>query len=141
MAAERLRLSRAAGSRLPAGAIRVDRATIYGNPWRPGRPGALIVPAETDAPVSLELIPFDGPMSAVEAVAAYRRWLSEGALLLPQQAHPISLDRATRALRIRRVLILDRLHQLHGRQLACWCAIGAPCHADVLIAIATERRP
>ena len=30
---------------------------------------------------------------------------------------------------------------LAGRNLACWCAPGAPCHADVLLEIAsTEQR-
>jgi hypothetical protein len=26
---------------------------------------------------------------------------------------------------------------LAGKNLACWCAIGAPCHADVLLDLAT----
>ena len=26
--------------------------------------------------------------------------------------------------------------ELRGKRLACWCAIGAPCHADALLAIA-----
>lgn len=28
--------------------------------------------------------------------------------------------------------LLDRLHELRGRRLACWCS-PAPCHADVLV--------
>lgn len=32
---------------------------------------------------------------------------------------------------------LDRLKQnLGGRDLACWCKIGDPCHADVLLELA-----
>ena len=27
---------------------------------------------------------------------------------------------------------------LRGRNLACWCALDAPCHADLLLAIANE---
>ena len=27
---------------------------------------------------------------------------------------------------------------LRGRDLACWCALDAPCHADVLLKIANE---
>lgn len=26
--------------------------------------------------------------------------------------------------------------ELRGRDLACWCALGQPCHADVLLEIA-----
>jgi len=30
---------------------------------------------------------------------------------------------------------------LAGRDLACWCAVGQPCHADVLLEIANEEQP
>jgi hypothetical protein len=29
--------------------------------------------------------------------------------------------------------LLDRLHELHGKPLACWCGPGEACHADVLV--------
>jgi hypothetical protein len=29
--------------------------------------------------------------------------------------------------------------ELHGRNLACWCPIGEPCHADVLLALVNPR--
>jgi hypothetical protein len=28
--------------------------------------------------------------------------------------------------------------QLGGRNLACWCALGQPCHAEILLKIANE---
>lgn len=30
--------------------------------------------------------------------------------------------------------------ELRGRNLACWCAPGAPCHADVLLELANAPR-
>ena len=30
----------------------------------------------------------------------------------------------------------DEIKQLRGKNLACWCPIGADCHADVLLEIA-----
>lgn len=27
-------------------------------------------------------------------------------------------------------------HELHGKNLACWCPLDQPCHADVLLAVA-----
>jgi hypothetical protein len=30
-------------------------------------------------------------------------------------------------------------YELAGRDLACWCAVGRPCHADVLLAIANPE--
>lgn len=34
--------------------------------------------------------------------------------------------------------ILKNLHKLRGKNLMCYCAIGKPCHADVLLAIANR---
>ncbi|MBB4212022.1 uncharacterized protein DUF4326 [Rhodothalassium salexigens DSM 2132] len=28
------------------------------------------------------------------------------------------------------------VHELRGRDLACWCPLDQPCHADVLLALA-----
>ena len=33
----------------------------------------------------------------------------------------------------------DIRHCLHGKDLACWCALDEPCHADVLLRIANSR--
>lgn len=33
----------------------------------------------------------------------------------------------------------DGLPQLRGKNLACWCALDAPCHADVLLELANPR--
>jgi hypothetical protein len=30
----------------------------------------------------------------------------------------------------------ERLPQLRGKNLACWCPLGQPCHADVLLELA-----
>jgi hypothetical protein len=32
--------------------------------------------------------------------------------------------------------LLGSLHELRDRDLACWCPLDEPCHADVLIQIA-----
>lgn len=34
----------------------------------------------------------------------------------------------------------DFLKPLYGKDLACWCNVGNPCHADVLIRKIKERR-
>ncbi len=57
-------------------------------------------------------------MSAEEAVRCYRQWL-----LANQQS----------SLRFR--LSLD---ELRGKDLACWCPLDKPCHADVLLEIANR---
>ncbi|WP_439541266.1 DUF4326 domain-containing protein [Hyphomicrobium sp.] len=35
-------------------------------------------------------------------------------------------------------LLREHLHELRGKNLACWCKAGDPCHADILIALANE---
>jgi len=32
----------------------------------------------------------------------------------------------------------DVRRELAGKDLACWCSIGAPCHADVLLELANQ---
>jgi hypothetical protein len=38
----------------------------------------------------------------------------------------------------RRSQILGALNHLHGKNLACWCALDAPCHAAVLLELANR---
>lgn len=35
--------------------------------------------------------------------------------------------------------ILSRLHELRGKNLACWCPLNQPCHADVLLKLANRE--
>ncbi len=62
-------------------------------------------------------------LSACCAVAMYRAWM-DGEILLP--GVPLgSLPQAAK-------------EELRGEDLACWCALDAPCHADVLLEIANS---
>jgi hypothetical protein len=33
---------------------------------------------------------------------------------------------------------MAQLHELRGKDLACWCDTGYPCHADLLIELANR---
>jgi hypothetical protein len=38
--------------------------------------------------------------------------------------------------------LVERIHrELAGRDLACWCALDEPCHADVLLRVAAGGEP
>jgi hypothetical protein len=60
--------------------------------------------------------------------------------------HPLPLGRATAVRRYREDLLAGRLaitvkdvkRELAGRDLACYCPLDQPCHADVLLAVANE---
>ena len=41
----------------------------------------------------------------------------------------------------KRSQILEDLPELEGKNLACWCPLDQPCHADVLLALANKATP
>lgn len=113
---KRIQLSRAKGWRLPANAIKVDRSTNFGNPY---------VIGET---VDMKMV---------------RRW---GWNISPA-GQKIACEDASEAVRLfRHALQWDEaIHdwvreKLSGKDLACWCALDQPCHADVLLKIANSTR-
>jgi hypothetical protein len=60
--------------------------------------------------------------------------------------HPLELGREEAVLRYHEDLLAGRLavtveharRELRGRDLACYCPLDEPCHADVLLAVANE---
>lgn len=63
-----------------------------------------------------------GPdMDARTSVARYRKWLSG--------KRRLDIDPPTKA---------EIRAELRGKNLACWCKVGAPCHGDVLLKIANS---
>ena len=63
--------------------------------------------------------------------------------------HPLSLGREQAVARYHEDLPAGRLaitvddveRELRGRDLACYCPLDGPCHADVLLEMANQRRP
>lgn len=108
--ADRIRLSRKKGWRLPTGAVKVDRTTVYGNPFKAGEPNGLGWGTVRDTE---------------HAVWLYRHWLTT-----PSRSIVFERDRHDR--------ILRALPKLTGRDLACWCTAGGACHADVLLELANR---
>jgi hypothetical protein len=62
------------------------------------------------------------PMDHAALVEVYALWLHHGGLGVTHA----SVDHARRELR--------------GKNLACWCPLDAPCHADVLLEVCNRRR-
>jgi hypothetical protein len=61
--------------------------------------------------------------TASMAVRYYERFVEEGLNFVSEQTAPEIAE-------IRR--------ELAGKNLACWCSLDEPCHADVLLRIANE---
>lgn len=115
MTPERIQLRRTKGWRKPEGAVVVARPSKWGNPFR-------VVPVRRSGPFDLlhgEL--FVGQYTGIESArrSATERFrcavnLGWGDVPWPDE-------------------IRD---SLCGRDLACWCPLDQPCHADVLLEIA-----
>jgi len=80
--------------------------------WR--KPPGVIVVARPSRWGNPHVVGADGRTRA-DAVAAYREDLLAGRL---------------------RVTVQDARRELRGRDLACWCPLDEPCHAEVLLEIA-----
>ena len=108
----RIQLSRAKGWRMPPNTCVVTRATIFGNPFK--------ISDARDAGYK-----GDDAALAAKVVRAFDKWLRGSA----QDWMGPESDAA-------RAAILARLPELRGKNLACFCKPGTPCHADVLLEIA-----
>lgn len=108
---------RTAGWKMPAGAFYVGRPSVFGNPFRVG-------------------VDFCGPTiqclyTPAEVVDKFRDWL------LRDELHPMFWDAHLIAAHTAIKAAL-RTGILAGRDLACWCPLGQPCHRDVLLVVANE---
>ena len=108
---KRVQRKRTKGWRMPANTVYVGRPGKFGNP-------------------------FDwwifGPWPAVDF---FRRWLDND--LSPAERTSTGIDLSTPEFAEQmRKRILAGLPDLRGHDLACWCALDQPCHADVLLELA-----
>ena len=106
---ERIQLRRTKGWRKPDGAIVVARPTSWGNPWRVGSTTWTVLPGG-----AINREPHD-PLTVEQAIESYR--------------NSVTHDPA---------YVATIREKLGGRDLACWCPLDQPCHADVLLEIANS---
>lgn len=103
---ERVQLRRTKGWRMPPDTVKVCRPGPFGNPFT--------FKAADDAGFTRK-----------GAVSAFEDWLAGN-------PWACGADR----FEDRRQVILARLPELRGKNLACFCRLDAPCHADVLLRLA-----
>ncbi|BBZ65798.1 hypothetical protein MINS_12270 [Mycolicibacterium insubricum] len=104
---QRIQRHRTKGWRLPAGALYVGRPTRFGNPF-----------------------PIDDGDPA-EAVDRYREWLTD-----PRTIEVVGGLGFSGYIYYNRGPWGPDLNKLRGHDLACWCPLDRPCHADVLLELA-----
>jgi hypothetical protein len=107
---------------MPANTVKVDRSTMFGNPF-----------------------PMD-VYGRAGAIDRFRRWLT-GHMSAREMSQCTRSDRwAARnvSLVTVRELLINDLPRLTGKHLACWCPLidkngtSVPCHADVLLELANR---
>jgi hypothetical protein len=118
---KRVQLRRARGWRIPENTVKVDRTTKWGNPFT-------IAGAKEAG--------YRGSIAELQryCVEHFRAWLTGR----PEDRRQDGLAED------RRAWILSHIGQLRGHDLACWCALDQPCHADVLLQLANapiEEQP
>lgn len=108
-APKRIWRRRVKGWRMPDNTVSVCRPGKWGNPFH----------------VADVLDHYDGDedKAAADCVRSYRRWVEEGTNYCSDDAPPT---------------IEEIKNELRGKNLACFCKPGTPCHADVLLEIANR---
>lgn len=104
---ERIQRRRAHGWRMPTGAVYVGRPTMWGNPFRAGE-----------------------DLYGLWRELAY----PVGGRAVRDAAHAVALYQVRARISIGFDLVARR--DLRGSDLACWCPLDQPCHADVLLEVA-----
>jgi hypothetical protein len=118
----RIQRRRSKGWRMPEGAVYVGRPSKWGNPFQ--------IASAIQAGFAE-----DEATARVVAVTFFREWLRNPRHFFesPSTSHEV------------RSRFLNSLHELRGRDLACWCPLydkdgnKVPCHADVLLELANRE--
>ena len=110
----RIQLSRAKGWRKPENTVVVARPGRWGNPFT--RENAIASGYATAATWQAFV------------VECFRDWIGPSQSGRDWWQGPESERR--------RRIFVEGISELRGKNLACWCKPGAPCHADVLLELA-----
>jgi hypothetical protein len=105
----RIQRKREKNWRMPENTVYVGRPTRWGNPW---------------TPVKYWDAGYTGPPAVANqhCVEAYRAWLLGERHWAHGEPQPV-----------------PDLSILRGKDLACWCPLDQPCHADVLLELANAN--
>jgi len=127
MSPVRVQRKRTKGWRMPENTVYVGRGSRWGNPFGIYKGHTIIGPQWFDAMANW------GRVVAGDAHAAY---ITSSRELQPAD----TLDHFRMLMKVRRRDASERfdtwLNPLLGKNLACWCPLDQPCHADVLLELA-----
>lgn len=116
MIPKRIQRKRTKGWRMPPNTVYVGRGSKWGNPHKVGK--------VTKTPYG----DVTTVQNAAHAVRLFRCW-TIGYITARQGIDPPMIA----------VIGEHQINELKGKNLACWCPLDQPCHADVLLKIANEK--
>lgn len=108
---KRIQRKRAKGWKMPENTVYVGRPSKWGNPYPPNKQTRIPL---TLFDVNLDDVPIT--LTLEQSLEVYGEWVWQGL-----ETSPTFLD------------------ALRGKDLACWCPLDQPCHADVLLELANRE--
>lgn len=114
---QRIQRKRTKGWRMPPNTVYVGRGSKWGNPYKVGA----IVATPYGSHVKVK--------DNEHAAQLFKAWA-------------VSFETARQGIAPPMVAMLgkNRIDQLAGKNLACWCKENEPCHADVLMELANAEK-
>lgn len=133
---KRIQRKRTKGWKMPAGAVYVGRGSKWGNPFVIGEPSGIFDGLAGRCLGIRDQVEILIPALTREQVVEYYQAAVEG--MIGPEMYPHGHNWRDRFMMKSRALWpnVAARQELRGKDLACWCAPGAPCHADVLLEIA-----
>ena len=134
----RIQLSRAAGWRMPDNTVKVTRPGRWGNPFN-------LRSSEHCWTALHHGFKADRAGRQAASVAMFRAWIHEGkatevdcGLVADTPTGKIEVASSPAIAAPAPPSLAEIREHLAGKNLACWCKPGDPCHADVLLELANR---
>ena len=133
----RIQRKRTKGWRMPEGAIYVGRPTVFGNPFRVIR---------STCCATVDVVDDNGVTYVIDHTYAHAQGHADvhlGGAWAYARREAVSLYSAELTYwfggRMKHdTPFREAIESLRGHDLACWCPLDQPCHADVLLEVANH---
>lgn len=125
----RVQLRRTKGWRMPENTVKVDRTTRFGNPFV-----CHYVAGADD--VHCERC---DPDASYCCLKTFREYVVSGIERRPSVTGSMFAGLDGLNGYPNRTRLVAGLDSLRGKNLACWCALDRPCHADILLELANAE--
>ena len=115
---KRIQRKRTKGWRMPGNTVYVGRPTEWGNPFKLTPDGWILFYSTARHILDPWILwSATGGFNQKDIVELYELWITKDSYTLASSTLPTVPD----------------IEELRGKDLACWCILDQPCHADVLI--------